>query len=170
MGRSSLSSYSNLPFVKILDGFRLINLLLGSTLNAVCTRLLYILRQTWHPGFVRATVVNQRSEKLVYHHHHHHELGHAWSVPSSWRAQVCWSRHLNCGRPVFGRLFGLYVNISFGSASLPIVQSDISTVVRILEFYYLIKNVQFFLNFSTYLVFLQKRHLCSSNVCFLFFL
>jgi hypothetical protein len=30
-------------------------------------------------------------------HHLLHELGHAWSVPSSWR--VCWSFHLNCGHP-----------------------------------------------------------------------
>jgi hypothetical protein len=33
-----------------------------------------------------------------HHHHHLHGLGHAWSVPTSWR--VCCSLHLNCWPPV----------------------------------------------------------------------
>jgi hypothetical protein len=40
-------------------------------------------------------------------HHHVHGLGHTLYVPSSWR--VCWSFHLNYGRPRFCFLFGLCV-------------------------------------------------------------
>jgi hypothetical protein len=58
------------------------------------------------------TVYIWRSAVHYCHHYHLHGLGHAWSLPSSWR--VCWPLHFNCGRPMFRRLFGSYVKIFFG--------------------------------------------------------
>jgi hypothetical protein len=52
------------------------------------------------------------------HYHHLHGLGHAWPVPSFWR--VCWSRHLNCGRPLFRLLSGMYVKMFSGICLSPI--------------------------------------------------
>jgi hypothetical protein len=51
--------------------------------------------------------------------YHHHGLEHAWSVTSSWT--VCWSFHLNCERPRFLLLFGVYVKIFLGIRLSPIL-------------------------------------------------
>jgi hypothetical protein len=72
---------------------------------------------------------------VLSHHHHLHGLGHSWSIPSFWR--VCWSLHLNCGCPVFHLFLGYMLEFCSGSACLPFIACDSSTVIwicRILSF------------------------------------
>jgi hypothetical protein len=66
--------------------------------------------------------------KIRHHYHHNflHELGHAWSVPSSWR--VCWPFHLNFERPV-SSFFGFMFEFSSESVCLPFVARDSSIVI-----------------------------------------
>jgi hypothetical protein len=71
----------------------------------------------------------------MFHHHHVHGLGHALSIPTSWK--ICWSLHLNYRRPVFRLLNGLYVKISLEFFCLQFVERDVSIEMWILEFYYL---------------------------------
>jgi hypothetical protein len=107
---------------------------LNVKLNILLLLFTTVLSNRYHlPSWSYAAYIWQSA---VHNYHYYiHGLGHAWSVPSSWT--VCWLLHLNCGRPMFRSLCGFYVKIFFGIRLSSICRTCISTVIRILEFYYL---------------------------------
>jgi hypothetical protein len=83
---------------------------------------------------VRDYALRASENAISERHDHVHVLRHVWSFRLL--DKLCWSHHLNCGRPKFRSLIGLYVNIFF-RVHLPFLERDISAVVKIRPFAYL---------------------------------
>jgi hypothetical protein len=88
------------------------------------------------PEFIIVFIRIPQLDSIVSHlnpvHYQLHELGHEWSIPSSWR--VCRSLHLICGRPMFRLIFGLCVKIFFKFVCLPFVKLKSNQYLKILSF------------------------------------
>jgi hypothetical protein len=77
---------------------------------------------------LQVTLISVKVEQ-VRHHHPLHRFGHAWSVP------FYWSLHINVGVLCFVVFMGCMLKVSLQFFYLPFSERDVSTALRILEFY-----------------------------------